>query len=386
MHRGRSGGFVTRTVPLIVYGERLASAPEVQLVVNPAPKQAIPPIEIDRFCRNQQCPNATLQNQINMSANAAALYRSKQICAFGDTLRTGAGTHVQILSAGAGDRARWRFAFRTGPYTHALYCIVVMAPQSSGFTSNSYGRLDIATNAAGTPAVLSQTFEFGNHPTNGTVSGGWPNFRVIKNFIDAVSPDTEYYGTFYDVADARILSVCIFDLQSLTEHFDGYLAQNTTTHTPILDLHRELPVTISNALWQKGGSQVFNWSVNNGTTPITTTSATATNIIDTTSTAVSSATPGYPLDMTDKDRLASGGVVPCVMKMFGKQASAGTGSVVLKDSAGSTIATCSTTATTNGWTSTTFNLPATVDKYDVQFKSTDVNGFDLYAVSVYEYG
>jgi hypothetical protein len=375
--------------PRHLYGEELTtSSDEIKVVANPSTKQSVPPIEIDRWCRNGQHPHVTFQNLLNQQANAAVLYRSKQVFSFGDTISS-IPADPSIASFGVGDRARWRFAFRTGPYTHALYCVVVMRPQTSGYTTNSYGRLDIATNTAGTPAVASQTFGYGVDPSNGTGAlNTWTGFRVIMNFIDGISPDTEYYGTFYDVDYGRILSACVFDLQSLTEHNDGYLGQGKTTHSPVLTQDRLNVVSISNALWQKGGSHVWNFSVNDGTAPLSIGSTTATNIIDQTSTAISAATPGATLDMRNKDRISQTSGVPCVMKMFAKTSAASTGSVLLKDSAGSTIATCTTTSTTAAWTSVSFNLPATVDKYDLQFKNSVGAGktTELYAVSIWEQG
>lgn len=373
------------SVPLSRYGNRLGagSADPAKVVATPATEQGTPPIEIDRFCRNGQHPDARFQNQINQQANAAVLNRSKQVFAGGDGLTSVAS----LTSFGAGDRARWRFACRTGPYSHAFYYVVIMHQPTSGYTNNTYGRLDIATNAAGTPAVSSAYFYYGADPTNGSGVSGWSYLRVLQGFVDGITGDTEYYCTFNDVDYGRIVSACVFDLQSMTENTGGYLAQNITTHTPVLNVHRQNAVTVNNDLWQKGGSHVLNWSVNNGTSPITTTSATSTNIIDTTSTTVSSSTPGYTLDMTGKDRLSQTSGVPCVMKAFGKVSGGGlTGTVRIKDSGGSTLATCSITGTTNAWVSSgSFNLPATIGKYDLQF-STSGGTFSLYAVSIYEYG
>jgi hypothetical protein len=363
-----------------VYGDHMTGpAPESKTAANPTAKQAFPPIEIDRFCRNGQHTHASLQNQLNSATNAAVLYRSKEVFSGGDWVLSGSA----ITSFGAGDRARWRFAFRTGAYSHAVYCVVIMAQPTSGLTNNTEGRLDIATSTTGSPAVQSAEFIYGN----GGSASGWPTLRVCKILIGGITADTEYYGTFYDVDYGRIQSACVFDLQSATENNNGYLAQNTTTHTPVLNLHRQNIAEISNALWQKGGAHVLNYSVNDGTAPNTLASATDTNVIDGTSTAISANTPGYTLDMTGKDRLSQTSGVPCVMKAFIKSSIDGaTARVRLKDSGGTTLATCSTTSTTAGWVSTTFNLPATSAKYDLMMSATGGATVSLYAASVYEYG
>ena len=78
-----------------------------------------------------------------------------------------------------------------------------------------------------------------------------------------------------------------------------------------------------------------------------------------------------------------------MLKAYGKMGAAVVGGrVYLKNLAGTTIASIidGWSTTTPTWVSTTFNLPATVDKYDLQFASTGGNTFSLFAVSVYEKG
>jgi hypothetical protein len=370
--------------PRHLYGETLATADVVKVVANPTTKQAVPPIEVDRWFRNNQQPNATAQNLMNQSANAAALYRSKEVFSGCDTIHG----FQDLNSGGAGDRGRWKFAFHSGPFSHALYCVVVMRAPTAGATGNTYARLDIATNAAGTPVVATQSFVYGNEPTNGTGSiNAWPMYKVIKNFIDGITPDTDYYGSFVDVDNGRILAASIFDLQSFTEHNDGYLSQSISTQSPILTADRQNVVDVANALWRRGAAHVLNWSVRDATAPISVNYTTDTNLIDNTSTAISAATPGYTLDMRNKDRLTQSSGVPVVMKAFIKAGAAQTISVKLKDSGGATIATCSTTSTTAGWVSSgAFNLPATVAKYDLMasVNVTPPTG-EVHAVSIYEY-
>jgi len=78
--------------------------------------------------------------------------------------------------------------------------------------------------------------------------------------------------------------------------------------------------------------------------------------------------------------------VPCIMKVFGRATSPQSGSVVLKNSAGTTLATATTSSTTNTWFSSgQFSMPASLDKLDVQFKSSAGARFYVYAVTVYEY-
>jgi hypothetical protein len=358
-----------------------------QVVAVPQSKAAPPPIAPGQWARNGKSPNARLISALNEAANHAALFRAKQIFA-----ATGKIAAAGIISSsGAGDRARWRFAFRTGPYTHALMAMVVLAPQSSSFGTNSYARIDIATNAAGTPAITSQTFTYGANPVGNTYTGGWQLLKLVTGYIDGVAADTEYYGTVYDVDYGRVQSCVIFDLPSLTENFDGYNATNITAESQILDTYRANLASLVNDVWKKSGATLLNWVTDTEATPRTFTSTTPTNIVDGSSTTYVAAAPGFTLDMRNRARLSQTSGVPVVVKAYGVSTAGDGGAdaiLYLKNSAGSTVA--SITGLSNSvaqWYSTTATLPATQDTYYLmgEASSSSSDQFSLSAVSIYEY-
>lgn len=366
-----------------LYGDRIVPADvgAVSVAANPTPQGALPPLQVDKFFRNGLPPSASAQNALHAHAMQALLHRSKELFNY----------HGQMIgmqtSYGAGDRIRWRFAGKTGAYTHAVGAFAVLIPQSTGEDENSYARLDIYSDVTETTLIASQKFYFGADPS--TASTALPQWREAIAIIDGIPASTEIYARFVDVDFGRLLCATVFDLQSATEGTDGYLNQATSALTPITDAESEALASITRNLWSKGGAKVLSWTVNNGTAPITTTSSTAKNIIDVTSTAVSAATPGYTLDMTNKARSSQSSGVPCVMKVFGHLNAASTGGqVYLKDSGGNVVGSIvdQWTTTTPTWKSTTFNLPASVDKYDLQFATNAAfgNTFSCYAVSIYE--
>lgn len=367
-------------------GERLTTALTAPLLVrsNPAPKTIIPPMQGHRFSRNGQHPDVGLINAINATANKSILYRTKEI------FRAPGTATFPLAASGAGDRARWRFAFHTGPYAHMLKVAIGTIPQAHGGSPSAVAksRLDISTSTSGSPVAASGSFTHGVNP-GGSASTltGWEGLKVGTMYI-SVDPDTDYYGTFYDVDYGRTMFACVWEVSSMTENHDGYLPQALATQSHIFSKYRQYPVTILNNLMKRGGATVLNWTVDNGASPITTTSSTATNIIDTSSTTISAATPGYTLDMTGKGRRIDE-TVSCVMKAYGsKSSSAPDGSVFLKDSAGTTIASIAGAfQNTAGWqTSGVFQMPAGIDKYDLQFSRAVAGTLSLYAVSIYEYG
>jgi hypothetical protein len=327
--------------------------------------------------RNRRAPDALLASMMNEAGNQAALYRSKSVFdAYG---------LVSAATPLTADEGRWHWAFHTGPMAHALYCVLHMRAQTSATaTTGSSSRIDIYD--TGGSVVSTQTLNYGVSPAAGTAPAGWEYNKTLSAFLD-VDPDTEYTGKLSLVNYGRVIGATVFELPSLTENFDGYLSQSLTIQTPVVDKYREDLATLTRALWRRGGAKVLNWTAH--TAPFTTTSTTATNIIDNATTTVSASSPGWTLVMTGKDRLSQTTGVPCVMKVYGRLTGAGTGgNVYLKKSDGSTV-----TSITNGWSSTSlawvsvsFNMPLGTDKYDLQYSKTlGAGDFELTAVSIYEH-
>jgi len=376
-------------------GDRIipASVAAKLLAQLPAAKTAAPPIQAARYARNGLVPDVALINAMNEQTNQSVLYRTKEV------FRACPSQYMlyPLPSSVSSTRARWRFAFHTGPYTHAVKAIACMVPQDSNPGNNAYARLDLATNAAGTPAVGSVSLYYGtNSGGTASVPAAWESIKVQEGYI-GVSPNTTYYGTWYDIDQCRLISACVHEYGSMTEHFNGYLSQSLAAGSDVLDKYRADIVEIQYNLWRRGGAHVLNWTVDGddaggayGTPPLTTTSGTAKNIIDDTSTTISAATPGYTLDMRYKNRVSQTSGVPCIMQVYGsKSGTQDDGEVYLKDSAGNTIASVTNvfTSTAQWHSSGVFNLPATVDKYDIQYARAGIvtGTFTLYAVSIYEY-
>lgn len=372
-----------------IKGNRLVNAGSLQVVSNPTTQKMRPPIQVRRWARNGRHPDADLENLKNEHLNQIGLYRTKQVF-------MGAGNITTAGGSGYSSGVRWRFAFHSGPLAHALFVRTLLGiPPTTG---NAYVQFDLYSDATESTLVSSTQFYYGQNTFNGSGQLGWQNMRKIDQFID-VSPDTDYYVKISNSGSARLLSMACVELASFTEHFDGYLAQNVTAQGPILDLYRENQATLIKDLWKRGAAQVLNWTTEpgnlfpsgSGPSPFTykvTTSSTATNILDLTSTTISAATPGWTLDMTGKARLSQTSGVPCVMKAFGLVSVPGIDGVVeLKDSGGTVLATCTFNSTTAQWVSSgAFNLPASSAKYDLQY-AVSVPGaeFHLWAVSIYEY-
>jgi hypothetical protein len=354
---------------------------------NPSPAPVSAPIQVWNHARNGKPPTTPLINQLNEAGNQAILYRSKEVFS--------ASGYVGVLggeipsSAGAGDRLRWRWAFHTGPYSRGLLVKMIMHPQDSGLGDNSYARIDIKdgpTLAASTVGTV--TFNHGANPTgSNTGASGLAYLKASQQYIEGLDPDTDYYGYAYDVDNGRMIAICVADIPSMTENYDGYLATNITAESSILSTYRENLATISNALWKRGGAQVFNFSIEEPGAIRTVSAATPNNIIDQGVAAYSASEPGYQIDMTGKARLSqvtSG--VPIKFAAFVDVPAANTGVVSLRDDAGTAIINITQAGAYTGWIVNTGVLPASDEKYYItHHRSAGAGDITTYAVSCWEY-
>jgi hypothetical protein len=373
------------------FGEKLGDGGvgPIKTASNPTPRDAAPPIQLDRWYRVGRHPDANAANDLAIAATQGALYRPKQVFC----------SPCRLINAGVTGPIRWRFSFRTGAYHHALLVAAVVLPNSGILALyNHSAKLSIYSDTAEATLVVSETFSRGSNPHGTAWSGSsmdWADVRPITKLVTGLSPDTAYYAKWEDVDYGILQSASVVDLQSLTENNDGYPAANHTAMSPVVDDVRRNIASMVSSLWKKNAAHLLNWTVDDGTgAPVTITSSTATNIVDGSSTSVSAATPGFYLDLTDCDRLSQASTgVPCVMKVFAKwtknaSPNAAGGTILLKDSGGATVASITDgwSSATPVWVSVSFNMDAVNDKYDITYNSDAGGGsFAVYAISIYMY-
>jgi hypothetical protein len=374
-----------------IYGDAAPSPGALQVPSLPTTKAASPPIQTDRFFRNGKHPDASAFNQMNEQMNQAMCFRTKE--AFSIIGDLGSAPGIQASST-SGTRPRWRGAFHTGPYSHALLAAVVMFPPSSNFGNDTYATLKIYTGADETGLVSTTEFHYGPGPSNAAV-GGWQYHKPIIKMLDGLNADTDYYLVFSDENFGLLQSACLADLQSMTENYNGYLPVNFTEQSQVLDGYRQNLVTPIPSLCKRGAAKVLGWTTNIQSSPQANATSTFRNVLDATSTTPSASTPGWTLDMRYKKRLSQT-TVPCVLKVCGSWLNGGSasgGEVQLVDSSNTVIATVGGgtgwNSTTPKWLSVNVNMPALLDKYDLQFRISGpgvaTGTVSLYAAVLYEY-
>jgi hypothetical protein len=353
-----------------------ASIPNKLVGAMPAARAASPPLEWRQYCLNGSAPSAQFQNRLNEATNQAVVLRTRQLFT--------AISHPDEIGAGS----TYRFAFRTSTYHSALVVLATMQPPLGVNGDNAtYGRLKIFSDTAEAVTVKTSDFYYGASPGGTSVVRlrGWAFAKTVKAYITGLSPDTEYYGLFSGESGGFLQTATVIETQSMTQILSGYLPTSLNQDSEVLSIYREKVATIQKNLWKKSGRSLINFTVDDAASPITLSSTTATNIVDGSSTTVSASTPGYTLDMRYRDRLMQTSGVPCIFKVYAAR-TVSNGTVILKDSAGNQVAAVSVTGVA-GWYGGggTFNLPATLDKYDIHFVAGIGGTITLHAVSIYEY-
>jgi hypothetical protein len=270
-----------------------------------------------------------------------------------------------------------------------------MAYQNSGAAADCYAQLRI-TDRAGT--MVSDTIRrFGS---NGLGTSDIPsNFGLsVVTAADslgapyAFDPDTDYFGEFIEVNGARLVSACVHENSMPPNTDNGYAAIDAAGGSAIQDADRATPRTMANSLWLRGSVPLWHWTVDEDSAAVSVVGggspSTYINVIDNSSTTVTTATPGAQLDMRYRSTLrrsASG--VPVRLWIYGgpiETTGVGIGSARIVNSAGATVIDVPLTGSV-GWYMTEGYLPATDAKYDLHIGGNQTDDIAIYAMSLYEY-
>jgi hypothetical protein len=318
-----------------------------------------------RWITNGRVPQADLYTMLATQTNQAVAYRRKEL------FRAGGLANALASVAPPSTRARWRFRGHTGPMTSRLVVVLMMLPADTTVTS-PYASVNVTDGGA---YNVTKTFYFGSTGTGGTAPS---SITTTKLYFASVPSDSEIYGTFTDKDGARLVSAVVYEESLALDTANGYSDQNFAVQQPIYDSHRSTLAQLAGNMWTRGAAHVWNWTADQDSTATVITAATL-NVIDGTSTTVTTSSPGATLDMRYKNSVGLA-TVTCTFAVYANMG-LGTGSVILKDSAGSAIATI-TVGTTLQWYTVTASLPATSAKYDVH--ATCANTMTVYAFSLYE--
>jgi hypothetical protein len=341
------------------------------------------PIAVKRYARNTTPVSAEFQNILADSAGYIGSIRGlKQVF-------TWSAEPDDIPASSAGTRSRWRCAFHTAPFTQHIQVWLLVAKQDNGSASDPYVRCSLY-NAAGTSLLAKFERHYGASSSTTDIPSEWgfgyftlqaggPGTPLVE-----VDPDTDYTLLFEDVDYGRILSASVVELPYAPDTDNGYPSTDAGTGTAILDIDRGLIADIGRKVHKTWAAQLWNHTSDTDATARTFTT-TYTNLVDGSSTSVSSSTPGATIDLRHRTtiRMAADGV-PVKMRVYASSTGADTGTVRLKDSSGTTMLEASITGTTAAWYDAIGYLPASLAKYDLHGGGAASATVTVYAVSVYE--
>lgn len=330
------------------------------------------PIAGRRWARNGLYPDARLQNQLAAMTNFASAFRRP--CLFKH------GTPLASLPNGDVTLQRWRWAWNTGDYAKNLVVQMLVACRAGVEVDSATSRLRVK-DGSGT-VIGDADVHFGTIPgAPETPAYFSPAIAILQSggAIVDLPTNTALYGEFIDLNGARIVAASVWETSDFT-----YLEENKAALSPIYDADRSSVTTMLRNLWKHDPAPLINWSSETSTAAPVNNTVSARNVIDNATTTISSATPGWTLDLRYRRRLRSS-TVPCVFKAYGANGGSGTPpSVLLKDGSGTVLGTVSITGSA-GWYSTTVNLPAAIAKYDIHHVGPSIGSVTTHAASLYQY-
>lgn len=345
------------------------------------PTEQQPRIQPNNLTRNGKPVSMTAEQQLRRVANQVLAYEGKE-------LFSAFGIVPCLDSSPSASRTRWRFRGKVSPHVTQVQVMFRMAMQNDEATGQP----------AGTPSDAAVKFELFDaaNAVIGTVEHHYGSqnpllkpadtpdtWNIVFATIDVTGGD-EVHGLFTELNQGRLISALVYELGPAPDTDNGYLGTGPGQGSNIYADERARLIAAANDTWLGGGAQALNLNCNDDGSAFTLVGSTPTNIIDTTSTTISAATPGIFFDGTGKGLDNAGGVL---VELWAYGSTTDEAYVELKDSTGAIVGNVTFTGGTAAWHSSgPFLIPTTAAKYDVHAYSTTGETINLWTVSLYEVG
>lgn len=325
-------------------------------------------VEYRRDAMNGMYPSANFYAAIVNAQNHVVAHRHREVYNFETELGAAAYGY-------SGTTTIARFRFRAGYGATSARVVVLMGRDNTGAVASTPSA---SVTFNGTDAG---PFAFG---VSSVATDDEPDNLATFTGTVALTGGTVYECAVSTVDYARVLGVSVQELGSLTvdEAINYYTSWRPVANGPIYDSDIQRTLEGLSKIWKQNGGTACHWGLKSGAAR-TRTSATPINIIDNSSTSVSTSTPGWTLDLRYRNSRRRTGV-PVELAVYGS-IPAGTGAVTLVDSGGATVATANVTSLSATWSTAAVTLPATLAKYDIHVAGDGTNMASVYAVSLTEY-
>ena len=330
-------------------------------------------IHPNRDARNGMYPATSFYGRLQQAVNHLTGYRHKTV--FQRQWRLGNKTYSGASSTNLA-RFRWRSSHG------AEHVRIVMLQCVSGASSGDprteiefINVTDAVTTTAGPWQGFIDTVSSGDEPST---------WRMVSD-THAITPGKVYTATIKTYDSCRPMAILVMEIGggTISEAVDYYSATNIVADAPIFDSTREVMLGGLGAMYRQNGALQVNWARDDGSAR-TRSSATAANLVDGATTGTpTAATYGYSCDLRYRNSSSRTGV-PVELAVYGS-IPAGSGTVKVIDTAGTTHLTATVNSATPGWFTATGTITASDLKFDLQFAGDGVNTLSVYAVSLVEY-
>jgi hypothetical protein len=333
------------------------------------------PMSPKQYVQPKLVPGANYQQRMAREYATIAKFRQKMVaCHYGQV--------VDIAdSNGVGPDARLRFAGHTDPFASELRVRVGIARANytppefpSGEPTDCRVAVEVVGSSSGT-----NTYYYNVGVSGGGASSDVPDEWVWPTLRCPVSPAEDIDVTVSVEDQCRLITASAWCLGSSSDDLYKLDITNAVRGGPIVDASREEMASGLTAKWARGATGLITWNEADGGIALAP-STTYTNAIDLSSTSVTSATPGWTLDLTRHNTVAQA-EVPVILRCY---VSSDGGKVRLASSVGMLLEI--TGINSVGWYEVAGTLPATSTKMDLQIARVGgAISMAIYAASLYEY-
>lgn len=317
------------------------------------------------YARNGKIPTAEWRRTLISAANHVMKYQRRELfCSPGQL-----GSIP--VAGGAGPRARWRFRAPTGYGARAFILTGLMAQTPT--TGASPARTEVVAVPVGGGTTITTPIYYGNIGS-GTPDDSLDELGEFTIVTAACVENTTYEFLVNDYENARIAQLTVYEaaaFEAIPPTTGVYIRSNyAAVGAPILDSQRARLLEMLTQMYNRNAAVLFQFAaeLDNASAPELA-SATATNILDETSTAVAATSPGcWEGDLAYKRSLTNT-TIKCEFVVYART-TAGAGGVVTLKHSGGTLATLSGITTGGAWYSGSVDMPATVTKLDVHMATS----------------
>ena len=317
-------------------------------------------IPYPRFARNTLAPSAQLYSSIGRVHNHVLAHRRKSFGTF-------CMNYTSPFTATTSGWPQFFWYGKTGKGVSHIECRVALA---RGTAANQYGNWSI-TNVDTASTTAGETIRTAG---SASASSRLDDFSFYTTRF-AVSEETTYSGVYYPYSQVPVMAA-VYEIAPRTYDTEDatYMRESFAEGAPIWDTHRQAAYDTAFDLWKHNGAHMIAWCAENDGVA-TAIGGTETNVIDLTSTTVSSSTPGWTIDLTYRNTL-NRTTVPCIFAAYVD--TVGGGAAVKLKNSGGTLATLSSLSA--GWNTVAVNLSTSTGKVDVHG-----NNCEVYAVSLFQW-